>query len=137
MQSVKGKQTPVNTGEALEDLICAAVILASHCKGLGGVPLDQFLLEFYAELNEKGWIPWQWDADSPQCNLSKEVCKALIPFCAPPGQLWPPALQKAAQLFGGSLGHFERPPNHRLQNANYWLIHLGSDGLLVPDNNIN
>ncbi|KAL6042632.1 hypothetical protein QOT17_024337 [Balamuthia mandrillaris] len=121
MQSVKGKQMPVNTGEALEDLICVAVILASHCKGLGGVPFDQFLLEFCGELNEKGWIPRRWNVDSPQRYLSREACKALIPFCAPPGQLWPPALRKAAQLFGGSLGHLERPPNQKQHDCAVWV----------------
>ncbi|KAL6048352.1 hypothetical protein QOT17_021106 [Balamuthia mandrillaris] len=119
-QLVKGKLSgPINTGEALEDLIHGAVTLASHDQGLGGVPFDRFLLALCGELDEAGWKPQQWRADhSPEDQQKKHPCLArarqtLIPFCAPPGQGWPDALQKAARQFNGFLGETRRPENQQ------------------------
>ncbi|TDH66644.1 hypothetical protein CCR75_004121 [Bremia lactucae] len=79
---------PMNDGQRLEALVSAAVVLASHVGGLGGVALPTFLGRLLYEL---GVRPQDVRIELPRGVETSE--NLVVPFLSPPNVLeWPPWL---------------------------------------------
>ncbi|TDH70062.1 hypothetical protein CCR75_005748 [Bremia lactucae] len=75
---------PINDGQRLEALVSAAVVLASHVDGLGGVALPTFLGRLLYELGVR--------SQDGRIELPRGVETSgnlVVPFLSPPNVEWP------------------------------------------------
>ncbi|TDH73430.1 hypothetical protein CCR75_008082 [Bremia lactucae] len=79
-----GTNEPMNDGQRLEALVSAAVVMASHVDGLGGVALTTFLGRLLVELGVSS------QDEKIELPLGFEICENwVIPFLSPPNVEWP------------------------------------------------
>ncbi|KAI8895400.1 hypothetical protein BC833DRAFT_567521 [Globomyces pollinis-pini] len=93
-------------GMFLESLLSSTVCLASHSNGIGGISLNQFLMNLVYQLQmenvEAGAVTI---AGLEKLN---GLLQFTIPFLSPENQKWPDTL---LQIPGANLGYLERPQN--------------------------
>ncbi|KAF1794631.1 hypothetical protein GQ600_18260 [Phytophthora cactorum] len=99
-----------NDGMRLEALTAAAIVLASHAGGFGGVAFPTFLRELLFELgvSERG--------EMMQLLRDVEIAgwgTRVVPFLSPPNEEWPEWLNDSSTRFGNLF----RTPNEDYSSA--------------------
>lgn len=97
------------SGDRLEGLAAAVVVNASHCSGVSGCNLADFILSLVRELidDEQAASALQWDADGlPGAWIDDS--EFIIPFLSAANDKWPASLMS---IPGVNVANYERPKN--------------------------
>ncbi|TMW61876.1 hypothetical protein Poli38472_010939 [Pythium oligandrum] len=101
-----------NDGMALEALVSAAVVLASHSGGLGGVAFPDFLGRLLYELGvTREATPMDFPVTLINSMHGTGIREVVVPFLSAPNVEWPQWLLEDWKYIGARLDNFRRTVN--------------------------